>query len=395
MLLFLQLLLHILDLDNKEIQSFTRGDLKLIIAACVQSEEFGNNLSRFLKKLELAGRIDSEIMFVAIRLCCKRKHSALAKFLLMEVKKYGLTVDLSTVNAIVQMLIQSGDIADAIELLEAAQSRAFGEPLQCDMSTFSLIIESASRLHNRDLMRRAFDLVYRDEMNSPISAQIGQSDPKYTLSISNNQTASESNLTNIIATKPKQNANRNDKSYEFLPKNNSNGTMDISALTHSLMLSASVGDMTATMEIFEMINRTVFPAIPSQVYCFVLSAFLVRPVNFSTAKIHQKTMFELIVDAIATEVDRKDSNLSNLVLRYLVNYRSDEIRAEIYLKNMINEYKQRPSALAMYEYALALTTGNCSIDVIGCTRLQHFALQIGLKSLSMIRKHSLKRSFEY
>ena len=339
-------------------------------------------------------------MFVAIRLCCKRRLSATAKLLLLEVSKAGLVVDLLTVNTVVQQLIHSGDIDDAIELLDIAQKKAFGERIQCDMSTFSMIIESASRLKNREMMRKAFELVYRDR-------------PSYNPTLNTNNTTTTTTTTEMMDNMTENNNERKiykprsyqsalaigSKSWHPFEVSPTRGgvsfvresvsSADSKMLIQALELSAAVGDMASSVDIFDIVNRTS-ESIPVQIYSLLLSSFLVRPLNLTEAALHRDKMEQVVWEVVSREIDHKEINVANLVLRFIVCVMQKSALSELYLGRMIKVLHYRPSALALQEYSQALAE-NHPIDVVGATRYHYFIQPIGVKPSRAIKLTSLHR----
>lgn len=387
----------------------TPEEIKICLAALIEFNHPKHNLLKYIKKLEKVGRLNAEIVFVAIRLSCKKQLPSLAKLLLVEVVQSKLAIDLLTVSTVVQLLLQSGEVADAIEILNLAQQKAFGDNLRCDMATFSMIIESASRMQNKDLMRRAFELVYSDRAEdepaaAPDAGQV-ETEPGLPSALSAGNDSQREVLSHKSTSPSTLQIPRNWPGTSSLYKGGGSGSssswrkrrgdfteQDNKILMQTMGMAANCGDLATSLAIYDMYNKSIgLSAISPKMNIFLLSSFLSRPINETEASPYIAKMDEVIREIVLRGIDRTHASCAGQVFRYLVMLRRDRVLASTYLDRMIRTYSQRPSTLSILEYARMICRDD-NFDVVGCTVLHGYMLDMGARPFESVRRMSLHRS---
>eukprot|EP00600_Ochromonadales_sp_CCMP1393_P001642 CAMPEP_0174982670 /NCGR_PEP_ID=MMETSP0004_2-20121128/16651_1 /TAXON_ID=420556 /ORGANISM="Ochromonas sp., Strain CCMP1393" /LENGTH=1037 /DNA_ID=CAMNT_0016234705 /DNA_START=59 /DNA_END=3172 /DNA_ORIENTATION=+ len=137
--------------SDEDVQGLREREVKTIIAACIESE-FESLLINFVKQLHGANMITDELMYIAIRLSCRRKLPNVAYQLLQMVKDYGLFIDVDSVNGVIEVMVTSLEIRGALELMSSLSDGGFGPDINCDHSSYELLLESTTRQGDRNLL---------------------------------------------------------------------------------------------------------------------------------------------------------------------------------------------------------------------------------------------------
>ena len=231
-------------MDEDSIGCLSAGDVKTLIVASV---ELGSEviISNLFHKLHSINQLSSQLLYVAIRQSCK-KRSTLALYLLKESKDYALPMDVDTINFVIEVLINKNKLPQAFELLCEVNNNAYGNEIQCDASTFSMIIDSACRRQDTDILKSALELS-RNKILSSYGAH-------------NIRSLNSMNLASV--------------GYSSMPlRPNYLAAIDRSLITKWLSICASNGDANSAIEVYKLYSKEF--GLPDQkVLIFLLSAFL-------------------------------------------------------------------------------------------------------------------------
>jgi len=139
----------------------TPGECKTVLAACVEvkSEEL---LGAALALFQTQGALSSELMYVGIRMALRKKAWALAYKMMLDVELHGLRVDTEAVNGLIQLLSRHGRVAEAMHVLDLAHRKKLGPDAECDIASYFMVISSAARARNADVLVKAFKMMERD-----------------------------------------------------------------------------------------------------------------------------------------------------------------------------------------------------------------------------------------
>lgn len=140
----------------------SNGDSKALLVACVEmkSEPY---LSRLINRLKDDASLTSELLYVGIKTACRKQAPMIAYRLLKEAHINRINVDIECVNSVLQILTKTSKLDAAWEIFQLAHNQQFGESVTVDLSTYSMIIECASRSKNTDLLVTAFQLLESNE----------------------------------------------------------------------------------------------------------------------------------------------------------------------------------------------------------------------------------------
>lgn len=152
--------LKVLTASPPEQFSFTAGDCKMIMAAAIETKS-DEILADALKTFKSTAYYNSELMYVGVRIACKKKVWSMAYSMLLEAQTDGLVSDTDAVNSVIQLLARYGKINEAWNVLELAHNRKFGPDAECDLSSYFMVISCAGRAHS-DVMVKAFKMMEKN-----------------------------------------------------------------------------------------------------------------------------------------------------------------------------------------------------------------------------------------
>ena len=138
----------------------TAGDCKMIMAAAIETKS-DEILSDSLDLFKRIGYFKSELLYVGVRIACKKKVWNMAYTMLLEAQANGLVSDTDAVNSVIQLLARYGKINEAWNILELAHNRKFGPDADCDLSSYFMVISCAGRAHS-DVMVKAFKMMEKN-----------------------------------------------------------------------------------------------------------------------------------------------------------------------------------------------------------------------------------------
>ena len=241
----------------------------MIMAAAIEirSEEI---LADALQLFKSTGYLNSELLYVGVRIACKKKVWNLAYQMLLTTHQNGFVSDTDAVNSVVQLLARYGKINEAWNLIELAHQKKFGPDADCDLSSFFAIISCAGRAHS-DVMVKAFKTM---EKNFRVE-------------------------------------------------------IDENIFLAALNTCSLAGDFTAAIEIFTVYER-LYGVVQTRAYCLLLMSY----VSSKDSMIGVKTpkLDSVVTFLVKSNID-SSVTISNLIFQFFC-VREDVSRAAIYLDRM-------------------------------------------------------------
>jgi hypothetical protein len=320
------------EVDEASLNTLSAGDIKTLIVASV---ELGSEaiISKLLRKLQSINRLNSQLLYVAIRQSCK-KRSTLALFLLKESKDCAHPMDVDTINLVIEVLINKNKLSEAFELLREVNDNVYGNEIQCDASTFSMIIDSACRCQNPEILKSALELSRKQILSNS--------------AIHKTRTLDSMNLASV--------------GYAGMPlRPDYLAAIDRSLITNWLSICASNGDANSAIEVYMLYNKEF--GVPDQkVLIFLLCSFLntskhgrERAVRTTDRQDGIQTCNVQVMDRIVDDLIDSDEDAShavaNLVFRYFCEFKRSIVDSQRYLQRIENRYSHRPSMLAISSYS--------------------------------------------
>lgn len=116
-------------------------------------------IRNFVRKLQAAGMVTSELLCITLRLACKKQWSGAVYFVLKTTKEGKFTTDLDGINSALEVFLHNKDTALAIDLLNSVQKGSFGPDVRCDWSTFGLLLMTTSRQADSIAFQRVHDFI--------------------------------------------------------------------------------------------------------------------------------------------------------------------------------------------------------------------------------------------
>lgn len=321
------------EMDHECLGTLNAGELKTLLVASV---ELGNEtiLGRLLEKYHEANKLTSVMIYVAIRQSFK-KRSLLALYLLHESKRYGLVMDVDTINSVVDMLVSKNKLIEAFELLQDMDKGAYGVDNKCDAMSICLMIEAACKRQQTDIIISALTMCH-GRIASSTSAPVRLLD----------------NM-NLVSPNPRT---------EYL------AFIDRARLVDWMSVCSSNGDANSTIEIFAVCSKQYGKA-DQKILILLLSAFLnsksleaaaslASVASSSSSTNGTGGILDSNIDIMNKIVDDLiDSNedschiVSNLVFRYFCEFKRSIHDSQRYLQRVQTQYTHRPSMLAISSYS--------------------------------------------
>ena len=286
---------------------------------------------------------------------CRKKMPLVAYYLLLESIKYSLVIDLGTLNSVIYSLNKNNKLATSLELVKKVQIGDFGSRLRCDVSSYSMIIESASRLQDRDLLSTAFHLLYLDKnvfkqtknkrfrndhnfLQMPNIIDNNANSPSNNNNNNNNNHNNDNNINDIYNNSPNVINSNQIVAYKDI---------DDRLFIQSLVVSSCNGDITSCLDIIDM-YRTVMIYIPTKAYSMMLASVL-----YSS----DKNISDVIIDRIDSIIEYiiefnidHDKSISLQLFRYFSEIKKNLGLAELYMNRITKVLGQRPSTLGLIQY---------------------------------------------
>jgi hypothetical protein len=292
-------------MNSDSFRALLVGDIKLVFAGCieVESEEL---LHAFIAKLYEHDLLSSECYYVAIRMACKKKQSMVALRLLMKIQEYDdIFTDDDSVNSILEVLLKHNHIQLAIETMTDINNGRYGEGINCELSSYELLLERA--------------VIYNHRMELPRTCRF----------LLENQ-------------------------YR-IPTTNENMFME------ALHIAALNEDFNAAMEIF-ITYESFHGIVQTRAYALLITTYLsgygiIHNASSSSSGSSPSTTtstkldkLEYIVDfIIASNIDN-NSVIANLILRYFCKVNDVQL-AYAYLHRIWDRFQHIPNTNSLYSYS--------------------------------------------
>lgn len=266
----------------------------MIMAAAIEirSEEI---LADSLKLFKSIGFYDSELMYVGVRIACKKKVWNMAYSMLLDAERNGLVSDTDAVNSVIQLLTRFGKIKEAWNVLELAHNRKFGPEADCDISSYFMVISCAGRADS-EVMVKAFKMM--------------------------------------------------EKNYKV--------EIDENLFLVALNTCSLAGDFTAAAEIFTVYER-LYGVVQTRAYCLLLMSYVSSRapiVGVKTPKLDAVVTF-----LVRSNIDSA-LTIANLIFQFF-SIRNDVSRAAVYLDRMnsLNHRPSTNALLTYADLVLSLKDG--------------------------------------
>ena len=154
------------------------SDTKTLLCAIIaQRDVNGQQLLRALSLIEQAGHLTSDLLYVAIRTCIRRKAYQEAYHLLVEIDKRPslLVADTESVDLVIKLLGRNNLLAQAWELLQKYQLKVLHQggvrvALRADDESFHSVIANAGRLGHSQILVDALRLLVAVKLRLSSSA---------------------------------------------------------------------------------------------------------------------------------------------------------------------------------------------------------------------------------
>jgi hypothetical protein len=254
-------------------------------------------LRGLLLNLHAVHYLSDEILYVAIRLACRKKSSKLALSLLGMVREHSFCTDVDSLNAVIEVLVKNHEIADAMQLMSSIQRGDYGG-ISCDQASYELLLESTTRQEDHSLLIQSCKFIadHRD--------QVRQTDERMFM--------------------------------------------------EALNVCALRGDLVAAMELF-LLYESFHGIVQTRAYALLLTAFVTRAnsdppreISPSQSELAQK-MLSAVNFIISSNIDN-NSVIANLVLRYFCVCKSRPA-AHAYVHRLWERFGTVPSTLALSSYS--------------------------------------------
>lgn len=256
----------------------------MIMAASIEtkSEEILNSALTLFKGI---GYFNSELMYVGVRIACKKKVWNMAYFMLLEIQKNGLVSDTDAVNSVIQLLARYSKIQEAWNVLELAHNKEFGPDAECDVSSYFMIISCAGRAHS-DVMVKAFKMM---EQNFKVE-------------------------------------------------------IDENLFLVALNTCSLAGDFNAAIEIFTVYER-IYGVVQTRAYCLLLMSYVSS--RESILGVKTPKLDAVVTFLVKSNID-SSITISNLIFQFFC-VREDLSRAAVYLDRMKSlNHRPSTSSLLSY-----------------------------------------------
>lgn len=327
--------------DNSFI-NLSRGDVKTLVVACVESGR-ENMLKSILGKLHNIGKLDSTLMYIALSHVMKRKDDVLWSYrLLCDTMQYQFPTDKDMLQQIIENLISKSYLQDALKLLEYAFQGKFG--------TF----------HGN------YGASFLDSL---VSA-----------SITKTNTSTLVQIARLVTNKNVIHHSRTSKSVQVL--------------IQFLEVCTLRGDLASSITILSLYKRA-FHDVQARAYALVLSCYLTWFTDIAVKEklplqsgekipLYQAQMDALVGKIIMKDIDR-DPVVSNLLLRYICA--QDDVKAARYYLHRLHRFKNTMTTLTLVKIAsLAMKS---QYPVLTTTEIQYVINQQNLFPLQDIRQHNI------
>jgi hypothetical protein len=320
----------------EKLKLLSPGDVKTAIAGCVELES-EVMLRSLLLKLHAVHYLSDEILYVAIRLACRKKSSKLSLSLLQLVREYSFYTDVDSLNAVIEVLVKNQEIADAMQLMSSIQQGDYGPSISCDQASYELLLESTTRQEDHSLLIQSCKFIadHRD--------QVRQTDERMFM--------------------------------------------------EALNVCALRGDLVAAMELF-LLYESFHGIVQTRAYALLLTAY-VTAANGEPGSLPGRTsshtelatkMDSAVTFIIQSNIDN-NSVIANLVLRYFCVCQN-RTAAHAYIHRLWERFGTVPSTLALSSYSDLI----CEVqDVLLVTLFQVYCQERNIYPFNEMRDLGLLR----
>jgi len=300
----------------------TVGEIKLVIAGCIEVES-EQLLHAFIAKLHEYNILNSEIYYVAIRLACKRKQSMIALKLLMEMQRYNdLITDDDSVNSILEVLLKDNHIEKAIEMMIDIYNGRYGDKIQCELSSYELLLERAIIYNHRVELQRTCQFLITNRHRIP----------------STNENMFMEAL-HIAAL----NEDFNAAMEIFITYESFHGIVQTRA--YALLI-------TTYLSSYNIVIHNETSSSSSQTSSSSSSPSSLSPSSTSTSMttINKLDKLESVIDFIITSNIDNNSVIANLILRYFCKVHDTQL-AYAYFHRIWDQFRHIPNTNTLYSYS--------------------------------------------